>query len=80
VTSSPMRIAREKKNLTQKELADKVGVTAAQICRIEAEGVPIVRTAASIVHHLGGSVTLDEVCRPERYTEPDEAESSPEAA
>lgn len=64
---SPMRIAREKRGITQEQLANLVGVTTPQISRIEASGVPIIKTAASIVHHLGNMVSLDEVCRPDKY-------------
>lgn len=78
MASSPMRLAREKRNISIEDLADKVGVSTVQIWRIENSGIKAVKTAAKIVKQLGGSVTLDEVCRPEEYMEPEG--DSPEAA
>ena len=60
-----MRIERERRGWTLDYVAFKVGVSAAQVSRIESEGVRAAETAISITK-LFGNLTLDQVCGPAR--------------
>lgn len=58
----PMKAARDAKHLSLAKLAKKVGVSSAQLSRIENAGVKALETPLKIVKALDGAVTLEEVC------------------
>jgi DNA-binding XRE family transcriptional regulator len=54
-----LRALREKKGLSQRELADRVGTTQSAIARLEAGSVsPSLPTLDKIAHALGAEVSL----------------------
>lgn len=63
---SPLREERERRGWTLDFVAQKVGVTAATVSRIENEGVKAADTAREIAK-LFGTVSLDQICCPEAY-------------
>lgn len=64
MNQSALALARIRRNLTQPELAEQVGLKTNSISRIEREGAGDARTAGAIVLHLGRAVSLEEVCFP----------------
>lgn len=72
---SPLRIARKKRNWSQKEVGDKVGLTAPQVSRIEANGVEssYLKKILHLVKIFDYSITLEEICNPPKEDKTDEA-------
>lgn len=60
-----MRLEREKRGWTLDYVAQQVGVSAAQVSRIESDGVRASETAQAI-SKLFGNLSLDEICQAER--------------
>ena len=62
-----MRLEREKRGWTLEYVARQVGVSSAQVSRIENEGVRAAETAQSI-QRLFENLTLDQICTPQRVS------------
>lgn len=60
---SPLRLARKKRNLSQEELGNRVGVRGSQIHRLETKGVDI-DTALLVLEELKPDVTLFDLIKP----------------
>ncbi len=69
---SAMKTERERRGWTLEYVAKQVGVSAAQVSRIETDGVRAAETAQAIVK-LFGTLTLDQVCAAEPREESGEA-------
>lgn len=63
VTTSPLRLARISRKLSQGELGKLVGVTSAQIHRIEKDGI-VADTALRLVETLKPDVKLTDLLSP----------------
>ena len=61
---SPLKQERERRGWTLDYVAQQVGVSSAQISRIESEGVKAAETAQSIAR-LFGNLSLEEICAPD---------------
>lgn len=64
---SPLRAERKKRGWSQKQLGDKVGLSAPQISRIETDGVKadvLIALAAAFDY----SLTFDQISNPKNYT------------
>lgn len=59
-----MRDERDSRGWTLNYVAERVGVSAAQVSRIESEGVKAAETARAIAD-LFGNLTLDQICAAE---------------
>ena len=59
---SALKVEREKRGWSLAHVAKKVGVSNAQVYRIENEGVRSAETARAIAELFNGSLTLDEIC------------------
>lgn len=60
-----MKAERERRGWTLDYIAQQVGVSPAQISRIESGGVPASETARAIAK-LFGNLSLDEICSAEQ--------------
>ena len=63
---SAMKLERERRGWTLEYVAQQVGVSSAQISRIESEGVRAAETAQSL-SKLFGNLSLEDICAPERH-------------
>ena len=70
---SALRVERERRGWTLDYVAQQVGVSSAQISRIETEGVKAAETAQEIAKLFGGELTLDQICAPARVETQEEA-------
>ncbi|HEY0963468.1 MAG TPA: helix-turn-helix transcriptional regulator, partial [Pseudomonadales bacterium] len=68
-SKTPLRLARERLNLTIQQVSQDVGIDAGNLSRIE-RGVqtPTVETAAALAAHFG--ISELEILYPERFTDP----------
>ena len=65
---TPLELVRRNNNLSQQELADKLGVSQTTIQRIEANKVwPNKKLVEDIVKVFEGEITTDEILWPENY-------------
>lgn len=62
MAKSALKLEREKRGWSLAHVAELVGVSDAQICRIESEGVRSASTARAIAKLFNGALTLDDIC------------------
>ncbi len=71
---SPLRLARERRGLTLKDVADNVAVDQGNLSRIErGEQTPSKDLVESLSNFFDGEVTEMQIIYPERYPQPQEA-------
>jgi len=63
---SPLRTERKRRGWSQQFVGDKVGLSAPQISRIEADGVksPYVGKILKLAELFGFTLSLDQICNP----------------
>jgi transcriptional regulator with XRE-family HTH domain len=62
MSKSALRIQREKRGWSLAHVAEKIGVSNAQVHRIENHGVRSAETARAIAELFDGGITLDQIC------------------
>lgn len=72
---SPLRAERKRRKWSQGFVGEKVGLSAPQISRIEAEGVksPYVGKILKLAELFGFTLSLDQICNPPKDSEDSEA-------
>lgn len=64
---SPLRAERKRRKWSQKDVGDKVGLSAPQISRIEAGGVnPYVQKILKLVKTFEFSLSIEQICNDPR--------------
>ena len=66
---TPLKVERERRGWTLEYVAKQVGVSGAQVSRIENEGVRATEIPQRISLLFGNAVTLEQICAPEKFAE-----------